>query len=416
MPAPIVTDIVGATLFSFSDLGVRVKVKQPVRQYKDGSMKSLLTVIYEKSEDNQQILQGEFNYTSLPIRKAVAKQLDDKVPTLPWHTILEHVCQEITLKQNRGEPLDIIDEYNAEPPQFLVKPFIPMKQPTIIFGDGGMGKSTLALVVYFSAVLPWRDNPLGWAVSAESKKGLYLDWEADRSSIAYQRERLERGLGIPLPPVNYLPCTNIFSESVDYYRRAMDEVKADFIIIDSLAGACGGDLSASEPATRFFNAVRMLKTTVLILAHNPKNVKGEKTVYGAAIFEHRARSVWECKAVMEEGSDILDMGLFHRKVNIGSRLKPFGLRFEYSPVSITVQSINVKAVPEFRKALSIKAQVYQALCDMHMTVDELTDYLTPVKKNTIEVSISRLKKDGAIVELADGKYAQSAQARNRRHK
>ncbi len=33
---------------------------------------------------------------------------------------------------------------------------------------------------------------------------------------------------------------------------------------------------------------------------------------GAAIFEHRALSVWECKGVMEEGSDVLEMGLFHR--------------------------------------------------------------------------------------------------------
>jgi len=417
MGAPTVNELVGATFFYWQDIGVKVKVKQPVRLSKDGRVMSLITVTYDQMPDSKQILQGEFNYSSLANRKAVAKQLADIAPDPPWSRILESVCQEVLTNINKGEPVEVIEEWQGGPPTFLIKPFIPEFQPTILYGKGGKGKSTLALLMYFGISLPWHDNPLGWEIGTEAKKGLYLDWEADKSSIAYQRKRLEEGIGMPLPPINYLSISTLLPDSIDYIRRAMDETGAEFIVVDSLAGACGGDLNASEPSTRFFNALRMLTTTTLIVAHPPKGGKeSESSVSGSAIFENRARSVWECKSVMEEGSSVLDMGLFHRKVNVGTRLKPMGLRFIYTEDSIEVENISVKMIPEFKKSQSIQTQVYQYVCEMPGTITEIVEYLHPVKRNTVEVAIHRLLKDGAIVALSDDRFAQSAQAKNPKRK
>jgi len=392
--------------FSWPEYQIQICVSR-IRESKDGGVKGEIEVaLYKKDEPHSPHI-AQYNFLSSNARGQLAERLQNWYP-LPhgeWSEMLELLTYNFLHHYRKGEPVVHISTTDEiKPPEYLINPILPLNQPTVIFGDGGVGKSYLALSMSICALLPWRENNLGLGVPERSVKGLYLDWEADRDVLAWRLKCLEKGLQLPYLGLDYLRCSSVFADDIEHIQDKLDETGAEFIVIDSLAGACGGDLSASEPATRFCNALRTLNVTSLIVAHNSKG-EGKKTIYGSAIFEHRARSVWECKAVRESSEGELAIGLFHRKANNSKLCKPLGFKFGFDGGSTTITTNSIDDSSCFDGSPTIADRIQELLKCSSMSAREIIDKLGE-KDTVVRSTLSQMKGKGLVTKDGD-KYGLS---------
>lgn len=391
---PTAIKILGGYRFKWQELKLQICVSR-IRESKDGTVKGEILVESLAEGNYRTISQSQHNFTAPDVRGKLAEYLQKRHPITieQWLEILEQLSNLLLQKHRKGEPVShITTEDKVLEPEYLVRPILPLKQPTVIFGDGGVGKSYISLCLAVCTFLPWKDNPLNLTVRENSVKVLYLDWEADDNTVRWRLNRLKTGLGLPYLELDYLRCSQVFADDIEHIQDKINNTGAEFIIIDSLAGACGGDLTASEPATRFYNALRTLDVTPLIIAHNPKG-DGKKTIYGSAIFEHRARSVWECRAIHEPGEDELLIGLFHHKSNNSKLFTPLGFKFQFDSTATKVSKHSLE--PSFGKAPTLESKIEEALQEAPMTVKELTAKVGG-NPDSVSVYVSKMKGKGLI--------------------
>ena len=405
MSEPKVEQSPGRLSFLWGEEQIKIEVTRFKLNSKAGSETGEICILSTLAEHGQAPLlhESRLNFNSLQARNTLVKSLTAEIPDYPWDIIIKQLAHQTLKLMRQGEPVVRISTTDEiKPTEYLLHPIIPLNQPTVIFGDGGIGKSYLALLFHICTLLPWGDNPLGLTSGDKSTKGLILDWETDKLTVAWRLKCLEKGLGLPVLEVNYRPCSHAFADDLEQIQEAILEVGAQFVIIDSLAGACGGDLTASEPATRFYNALRQLKTTSLIIAHNPKG-EGKKSIYGSAIFEHRARSVWECRGSQEPGEDELKVGVFHRKANM-SRLYPsmgFKIRFHDDSTEVTRQDI--KDVAALREGMAASARIYDLLREGPATTKEVSEELG-LTQDYARVALNRMLTKKQVVKLTSNKW------------
>lgn len=406
MSAPEVHKNKDHTLLNWKQEQLRIIVRR-LRTHKDGRIMGEITITSDAPDfdNNHHLHWSEFNFSSITMRRDLARYLEEQYKDFRWKPILEQLCMEITHLARRGEEVKRISTAgDILPIEYLIDPIIPLRQPTVIFGDGGVGKSTLSLVLYITALLPWTDNPLGLITRDEaSTQGLILDWEADENTVKRQLQCLERGLGLTALGVNYLPCSYAFADDLERIQKAISQVGTEFIIIDSLAAAVGGDLNASEPATRFYNALRGLGVTSLIIAHNPKG-DGKKSIYGSGIFEHRARSVWECKGSQRPGENELYVKLVHRKTNISGLHKELGFKFIFGDDSIEVERQDTKDIAELRGNIKAQTRILGYLKEGPATAKDISNMLVDINPAYTRTALSRMRDKDLVVKHEGNKW------------
>ena len=157
------------------------------------------------------------------------------------------------------------------------------------------------------------------------------------------------------------------------------------MIIDSLAAACGSDLSNPDTPIRFFTALRTLSVGSLIFAHVAKNSE-QQTIYGSVFFKNFARSVWEIQSV-QDGRE-LKVGLFNRKCNFGLHA-PIGLRYTFLDDAVRIDHLNLDEHPLPEKGLSVPEQVRKALADeKQATAGDLAE-VTGLPVDRVKTALSR---------------------------
>lgn len=413
MAAPKTTENVGHIHIAFEEQKLRAIVRRLKLHSSDKRVTGELMLACGGAgfEASEHIHRSEFNFSSASTRRSLAKQLAERYPVIDWADILEHICNEVATIAWRGEPIEELStEEDVGPEEYLIAPLIPLHQPTVIFGDGATGKSSFALVCYVCAQLPWKDNKLGLIPPDKPVRGLYLDWETDARTFTRRLQALERGMKLPQLSLNYRSCSHTLADDIEQIREAIVATESEFLVVDSLAGACGGDLTGSDGATAFYNALRQLKLTTLIIAHNPKG-DGKKTIYGSVVFEHRARSVWECRAAMDEETNAIDIGLHHRKANNSRLSKPLGFNINYNGNSMSITTKEVARMPELRKELSLTQLVIETLKRGKMRLRDLASELGYENDKEVEVVRAKLNwmaTKGITVHLPDGSWGLKA--------
>jgi hypothetical protein len=211
--------------------------------------------------------------------------------------------------------LRLADVANASSVSYLLQGYIPDGFLTTLYGEGGTGKSMLALTIAISAAsgIPFCGIPVRLAPAV-----LYVDFEL---SAGVQRDRAQgiaEGLGINLPRnVFYLEPDKPLPGAIDGIEAACNETGADFVIIDSTgAGAAGEDQQNEQFVTRTYNRLRSTGLTLLMLDHQAKRQIGQsyegKTPYGNVYKFNLSRSVIQ---IRRSGSAI---ELTHKKHNFGA--------------------------------------------------------------------------------------------------
>lgn len=325
------------------------------------------------------LLFGKLNLLSDRGREDLARRLTHKLNSWEWDKMLELITTLTVEAYRQGEPLQVLDT-NAEldPPRYIAWPLIPENQPTIIYGEGGTAKSTLALLLALIIITGWTDNPFGISIADAQRAVLLLDWETDERTVQWTFQRLQAGLGLPPAQLHYRRCHFPFCDEVPEIQRLIEKINPALLIIDSIGPAVASDLNANEGATRFFGRdIRQLNITTLCIGHTAKSEQSSKTVFGSAFYQNLARSVWEVHKQQEYGAERLQMGLYCKKANLSQMFRPLGFEFAYEGYeAIMVNKIAVKDIYELAKRLPLHERMENLLLQQGaMAIPEIAEEL-----------------------------------------
>jgi len=318
-------------VFSLSwDMGVHVRVER-IRTERNGDFRGQVTFY----DGDVLIHQTMMNLSVGKARTEAAKVLATRNNKRQWPGIIEEMCFTVIQRLLRGSPVEEIRAEDDVPPeQHLVEPFLPLKQPSLLYGRGGSCKSYLGLLLAVCVELPWTDNPFGWGVPKKVTNTLILDWETDKNTVHRRLKRLLRGMGLPaglhLP---YRHCHAPLVDEIEAVERILMEKKIEFVIVDSAGKACGGDLIDAGAVNAFYSAISQMGVTCLIIHHLAKDeFTKRKTPFGSAYFENNARSQWHIEREQGDETDFA-LSLSHTKVNDSAKHQAIGLRvrFENTP-------------------------------------------------------------------------------------
>lgn len=313
-------------------------------------------------------------------RQAVIRAVNGRSGGLPWADMLDIACHDVVARLQAGNPLETIRSAEAAPPErFLVAPFLPFREPTILFGRGGSCKSYLALLLGLAARIPWKDNHLGISTGPKAVSTLYLDWETSKDVVHRRIRRLVKGMRLPDVDVSYRECRGSLVTEVDAVASLVLKHQIGLVIVDSAGRAVGDDLNAPGPVNTFYGALRQLGTTALIVHHCAKNeFSRERTPFGSQYFEANARSAWFIERQREGNDTDFVVSLSNTKVNDSPKHGALGLRvhFDNTPgqesTRFEVADLNET---EFAHRVSLKERMVDLLRHGPLSVAALAEEL-----------------------------------------
>ena len=333
---------------------------------------------------------ADFNLSSARARSDRAKLLAGRANTrdLDWIALVEEFCQRVLQADRTGQPavdLRTLPAPAAEDDLQVEGLHLLRRHPVILFGDGGAAKSYLAL--YLAGKLAER----GMRVAL-------FDWELAGED---HRDRLERLFSDGMPRLLYARCERPLVYEADRLRRIVKENDIEYLIYDSVAFACDGPPEAAEIAGRYFRAVRQIGGGSLHIAHVSKGENADQKPFGSTFWHNGARSTWYVQR--SEGSpdgDVLQIGLFNRKANLGRLRPPLGLTVTFSEELTTFRRADVGDTPDLAGKLTVRQRMAYLLRGGAMTMKQLAEEIN-AKPETIERTAYRNK--GLFIVMEGGR-------------
>jgi hypothetical protein len=356
-------------LFKYESEGINVYVRT-IAKDRMGNLYAECDFTSDRRNDFKELLGIKINLQSFSARKKAADELSksriynehyDEGCGIPFHEIFEDLAGRLLKLYREGNSIEESTPLeNIEPVRYLIEPFIHENNPTIIFGERGIGKSLLGEFMGIAACLPWHDNPLGLTVPSEkSLKVLYLDYERSKPLFDMRLSQITKGHNLGFVSLSYMRCWQPFADIAERIEMAKNDLGLDLLIIDSLGQASGGNINEPEGAIRYFQAIRRLNLPSLTLAQTAKDTFGKKrSVFGSAYFEYYASSIWEAKATSE--SSELVMSLKNTKCNLAAPHETIGIKFTFAKDNITVSRTDISKT-ELASELPIKERTYKLL-------------------------------------------------------
>ena len=360
MNPPLVTYLLDSYRFSWKEEQVDV-IADRLHQERDG-LKCELTVTTSRAPMAGLLRQGNFNISSPSTRSQWEKALDQRMPDVDWYAAMEMICA-LTLKRWRdGEPvIDLASVEGRNGVPFLLPPFIVDGAATVLFAEGGTGKSLLALAMGISIATGFEVLD---AVPTRLGPVLYLDWEWDKESHAERFKAICAGLGIAPPAglVHYRHEVAPVWEAAPAIRRVIAELGVVFVVIDSLGFARGGEPESADLTLKTFAALRTFGVPVLCLDHVAKNATDKRFSFGSVYTTNAARMTWRADAVKTEGESRIRVGLSNQKAN-GRFQKPRGFQIEMDIdtddklLSVVFTPTSIEEIPGLSKALPLADRI-----------------------------------------------------------
>lgn len=325
-----------------------------------------------------------------------------------WGTLVEDACANAIRAIETGQPF--IDLFEQPEPAWdqreLVKGFLPQGETTVVFADGGTGKSTLAGVLGLS-IHTGVELIEGWRPTARVPAG-FLDWESNWKEHRRRLGSVLQYAGIDYPKgFMYRDNYRALSDDIGLFRREVAERGIGFLVVDSAVPATGDDIKDTGAPRALFAGLRSLGDSVtrLVLAHMSKaeaeREQGRARVLGSVMFENLARSVWEMRASENAGEDEIVVGLYHRKMNGGKRQTPFALRVLFDPETeqpFTIQRVTMKDYPDLDDRRPRGDRLVELLSRGQHSTKEVADHLDL----TPEAASKMLRRRSDIRQLSSG--------------
>ena len=381
-----------------------------LKEHSDGKISGFLSISSTLSGQAKKLHSATFNFTSTRTRSEWKKVLQGRAPITDWFEILEQLCDAVTKVVQEGEPIQVITTSDeVEPPSYVLRPILLYRQPVIIFGDRGSAKSYTAQTFAYLLSLGKMGKLLDFQPERIATKPLYLDWEDTPGTLRWRFRCLSAGTGLPSAQIAYRRCSRTFAQDTEQIRAVVLSGGYDYLIIDSLGPACGGDLNMPQPALEFFESLRSLNVSSLIIAHTAKGNAGRsrRSVFGSSFFENAARSIWEINADKEEG--ILRVVLTHSKMNGGPTEAPIAIQYVFSHGRTEIMEAQASEVAAAAGTLTIREKILQLLEDLPSApVKRISEELGE-SPATIRVTLNRMKVAGLVSKLESGAWVKIAE-------
>lgn len=393
----------------WGQIGIEAQVRG-LKEHSDGRINGFLSISSTLSGQSKKLHSATFNFTSTRTRSEWAKVLQARAAITDWFEVLEQLCDAVTKVVQEGEPVQVITTSDeVEPPSYVLRPLLLYRQPVVIFGDRGSGKSYTAQTLAYLLALGHMGRLLNFQPERIATKPLYLDWEDTPGTLRWRFKCLSKGTGLPSAQIAYRRCSRTLAQDVEQVRAVIAAGGYDYLLIDSLGFACGGDLLSAQPALEFFEALRSLNVSSLIVAHTAKGNAGRarRSIFGSSYFENAARSIWEVNSEAEEGS--LRVVLTHSKMNGGPTADPIALQFVFDDGSTAVLEAEAGEVAAAAGTLTIREKVLLLLDDLPSAeakriADELGE-----SPGTIRVTLNRMRTAGLVDKSETGSWIKIAQ-------
>jgi hypothetical protein len=321
-------------------------------------------------------------------RATLAKALTERWSEESWPELVETACVRVRNHHRLGEPaLLIADAPDVELGEAQLRdsvtgdPILPRNELTIMFGDGDTGKSMAALL--FGSVMHTGRNDLGGLEVPDNRRVRvgYADWE---TSAATQKARLRRMFGEFYPKdLVYIPGAGLsLPDSIDRFRRLILQQRIGYLIIDSIAYACGGPPEDAAIASGFLNSLQQLglgkSLGVLAIAHVTKaDAKGATgKPFGSAFWANSARMTWYMRR-NEGHAERYSLGMFCKKHNLGPRSRSIGLTLDYRDGGLVFGRTDVIGDAALAAGERLSVRVHRALVEARqpLTYAQLADVL-----------------------------------------
>jgi hypothetical protein len=253
----------------------------------------------------------------------------------------------------RGRKLEAMKFSDMEAPaprRYLLEDLVLAAYVTLLYGDGGVAKSLLALALAV-AVSGGSRKWLGRGV--ESCPVLYVDFELDAEEQSRRVRQLCRGQDLDTPPDNLFYMSALGHPAKEAFASALDACKeheVGLIVVDSLGPALQGDAEAARDVIGFFQRsiepFRAEGVAVLIIDHQSRLQAGQsyqsKGAFGSVFKTNLARSVIQAQAT-ERGEGTLTVRLRQKKHNFGPLAEPFGVKLSFSEEAVSLEAIELDA-------------------------------------------------------------------------
>lgn len=318
------------------------------------------------------------------LSKAFDKKEDKEV--YPWTILISKVSTEIEKKIREHKQDFLLSEIETKPLTWVYEPFIQENQINTFFGLGGSGKTMLA--IYLSSV-----------ISKIGTKTLLIDYENDGSNF---KDKLIRML--PTSEINnnfiYFDSEQIpLPEQVDKIKEVIKRHNIKLVIVDSASLSSGDSTSDEKSALRLISALKLLKKTIVLIAHQRKN-DGDKTPIGSIQFENQARNVWNFKSCADEfDNSILHVVCTHTKTNNTYKRNPIGFKIVFGDI---IGITNENAMDNFEDKGSVIDRIKKILeNDSPLTAKDISSSLG-VKEATVRTTLNRGQNNGTFKNTEKG--------------
>jgi len=326
-----------------------------------------------------------------------------------WPRVLNEAHQALRVAYHQVDRvIDVTTIVDPGAEIMLVAPLLPQGVPSVLYGDAGNGKTWVAdALMLYGAV----SQQFPGAMGASGYRSLLVDYEGTEAVFWRRLRRLALGLGLEGLPegcIYYWPARGVpLPDLVDALGRAIREHAIDLVVVDSAGEACGGEPEKAEVALAYFRALAGLGCTSLTIAHITKAEaapgKRPQAPFGSSYWKNTPRRLWYCQATQDEGSPIMEMGLFCTKPGDGPRPSPLGLRvaFDDPDGPVSLQTLDVTRTPELAQGLSITTRILTSLTRGTMTARELHEELGG-QLDAVRKALQRLRLKGKVLTGDDG--------------
>ena len=264
----------------------------------------------------------------------VISDLEEAAAGRNWKGRLLQATFYVLREYRKGQPVIKLSDMDApELPPERITGVAFEGMPTLIFGDGGMGKSTLGVALL---TMVQAGVSIGESFGVVQGNCLVLDYEATWEETWRRNADVIRGSDLTNDSMIYYRfCAAPLATEVNDLRKEIRDKNIALVLIDSAGPACGGEPENAANTLQYFAALRSLAdfnrpVTTITLAHITKGGGGKNGPFGSVYWTNLPRNTFELKKAQRRGADFIDLALHHRKTNIGKLREPVGLRMTWN--------------------------------------------------------------------------------------
>jgi len=350
------------------------------------------------------------NLLSSSSRESLVRQLKHR-KAMNWPMCLDQIAQLISqsiIDQGAGVDMRSYTPENVDN-GWCVRPFVQRNSPTLIYGMGGEGKSTVALAILLSKATGERFLP---DIDPGVPSGvMYCDWEDTPESFYATANALLDGKGMTwqdvVEPVIYKRFHGALSDHVDSIQRDIVANNIELICVDSLVAASDEDSNDAVAARTWHQIMSSLNVGSIGITHVSK---GGSDPFGSVYWRNLARSCWFIEKEVHD-KDNTTIAIQHSKSNNTGLVEPFGLDVAFevdentNPKSIQYAIADLSTTENLVKKLTTAQHIISVLEGTQMYGEDIVKELKDlIKEGTIIKNLQRMKQRGTIEQLPSGMY------------